>query len=493
MLTIKGKKQTKQLASDLLAVYLYENAKNHDLSVLPDEKLKKKVAENIKNYGFLAKRSEILILEGTDKIKRIAVFGLGKKNKVTDDTIRGALFQAVKKANELKVKTMISSVPVAEKYLAHAVEGALLSDYQFKGLYQKEDKSRAYTLNSLVFITTAISANRIINEASTIFSAVNRAKDLVNLPSNIVTPTYLEQEAKDIAKTSKKIQFKVLSEEDAEKEKMGSFLAVARGSQEPAKMIILRYNGNPKDKAVYGVIGKGITFDSGGISIKPAHGMAKMKTDMAGSAAALGVFRAVVALDLKVNLVTIVAAAENMPGGKAYRPGDIISASNGKTIEVTNTDAEGRLVLADALVYAQKLGVTKMIDIATLTGACIVALGDIRTAVMSNHKQWVGAYLEAADETGEKAWQLPMDEEYDELIKSDVCDMINANENRKAGSIVGGKFLEKFVKEGIEWIHLDIAGTSYMDSPSGYLHKHATAVPVRTIVNLLKREANKRK
>lgn len=493
MLTIGGIKDTKQTKADLLAIFLFEGSKTHDLSTIPDAKTKKKIETNIKSFDFRGKSGESLVLEGTDKIKRIVLIGMGKKSKMSADKVRGALDQAVKNANRLRVGSLVSAVPVADRYLPNAVEGALLSSYQYSGFYQKEDKDKLHTLKKLDFVTAGKTVNKIVTEAKALFSAVNRSKDLVNTPSNIVTPTYLEQEAKEIAKENKKVKLTVLNEKDAEKLKMYSFLSVGRGSAEPSKMIILNYQGNPKSKQVYGVIGKGITFDSGGISIKPGHGMWLMKIDMAGSAAALGAFRAVINLGLKINLITIVAAAENMPGSKAYRPGDVITASNGKTIEVTNTDAEGRMVLADALIYAQKLGATKLIDIATLTGACIVAFGNVRTAVMSNSDKWAEAYLNSARQTGEKAWQLPMDDEYDDLLKSDICDMINANENRKAGTIVGGKFLEKFIEKNTEWIHLDIAGTSYLDAPSGYLHKNATAVPVRTIVDLLQKEAKGKK
>ncbi len=493
MLTIGGVKDTKRLKADLLSIYLFENSKTHDLDPIPDPKTKKKVESNIKNFHFKGKSGELLVLEGTDDIKRILLVGMGKKIDLSADKVRGVLDQAIKKANRLKVESLVSVIPAADKYLVNALEGALLSSYQFGGFFQKEDTDRRYTLKRLDFVTTAKNFYKIVNETQALFSAVNRSKDLVNTPSNIVTPSYLELEARDIAGKNKKVQLTVLDEKDAEQLKMYSFLAVGRGSAEPSKMIILNYSGNPKSKQLYGVIGKGITFDSGGISIKPGHGMRMMKADMAGSAAALGVFRAVSNLGLKINLVTIVAAAENMPGSRAYKPGDVITASNGKTIEITNTDAEGRMVLADALVYAQKLGATKLVDIATLTGACITALGNVRTALMSNSEEWAEAYLDSSRHTGEKTWQLPMDDEFDELLKSDICDMINANENKKAGTIVGGKFLEKFIEKNTEWIHLDIAGTAYLDAPSGYLHKNATAVTVRTIVNLLRNEAKGKK
>ena len=489
MVTIQTQKSIKGLSADLLCLYQFESEKTPGFPVGIDTKLKNRIASSLADFGFKGKEGETLILEGSAALKRILLIGLGKKKDFSNDSVRAALTLALRKANDLKVAGILSTVPSSEKLLYEALEGALIADYQFKGMYQKADPDRRHTVKRCVMLTSDKAAKKTVDTAQKVFEAVNQCKDLVNLPSNIVTPSYLEQEARSMAKQLKKAKLTVLSEADAAKEKMGAFLAVAQGSEQPAKMIVLEYKGNPGTQQTYAVIGKGITFDSGGISLKPAKGMGKMKTDMAGSAAALAAFKAVVSLELKVNLIAIAAAAENMPSGRSYRPGDIITASNGKTIEITNTDAEGRMVLADALVYAQRLGATHIIDIATLTGACIVTFGDLYTGLMTNSSKWSGAYLKASAETGEKAWQLPMDKEYDELLRSDVCDLINANENRKAGTIVGGKFLQNFVEEGTEWIHLDIAGTSDLDTPVRYFGKHATGVPVRTIVQLLQREA----
>ncbi len=492
MLTIQIKKDLKQLKSDLLCIFSFEGSKQPEKLDLLEAKLRKKVLDAIETFSFKSKLKETLLLEGSAKYKRLLLIGLGKKGQLSSDKVRLVSHLLTKQANAFKVTSVIAPVPGMDKYYVETVEGALLADYQFKGLYKKVDKDKQHTLKTITYITNNQAVQKAAEELTTVFNSVQLAKDLVNLPSNIVTPTYLANTAKEIAKGQSNVSLEILSETDAEKKKMGSFLAVARGSKEPAKMIALKYIGNPRSKNTYGVVGKGITFDSGGISLKPASGMSKMKTDMAGSAAALGVFKAVCSLGLKVNLVVIVAATENMPGGEAYRPGDIITASNGKTIEVVNTDAEGRLVLADALVYAQTLGANKIIDMATLTGACIVTFGNIHTGLMGNNEDWTSRYLESSRQTGEKTWPLPMDEEYDELIKSDICDMVNASEARKAGTIMGGKFLEQFVEKKTSWIHLDIAGTSYMDSAMGYLDKHATGTPIRTIVNLLKNEIKSR-
>jgi len=486
---IKTRKEIAGLKTDLLFVSKFENTKNVEKSELPGKALQAKINKAIALYGFKGKLKETLVIEGTAQIKRILIAGLGPKKEFGTETVRLVVFNAVNQANQLKVSHLTTVVPGANRYLGAAIEGIRLAAYRFEGLHQKREKDQHPTLKTVDCLTKEPKAKAVLKEINSIFGGVDLAKDLVNLPPNVVTPTYLANQARSIAKNRKNVTLKVLSLKEAEEQGMGAFAGVAKGAAEPARMIALHYKGKPGSKKAIAIVGKGITFDSGGISLKPGKGMGKMKTDMAGSAAALGAFKAAVELGLKTNLITVVAATENMPGGKAYRPGDILTASNGKTIEIINTDAEGRLVLADALVLAQKMGADRVIDIATLTGACIVTFGNIHTALMSNSDNWTGKYLAAAKNSGEKTWQLPMDSEYNELIKSDVSDMINAVESRKAGTITGAKLLENFIEKKTEWIHLDIAGTSYLDAPRGYINKQATAVPVRTLIELLTAEA----
>ncbi len=488
MIKTSVKKDLKQLTADLLCVYVLETGKKIEDTAKLDKPLQKKITDSIKTYAFQGKSKEILVLEGIKNFKRILLMGLGKKKPTQGEEARQLLYDAVKQANILKVGSLAAFVPGSAKLTKEAVEGIELAAYQFKGMHKKEDKSKNNTLKSVTLISDVQESKTIIDEVTTVSQAVNMVKDMVNLPANVVTPSYLVKEATAIAKISAKANLKVLSVADAKKLKMGAFLGVAKGAKEPAKVIVLNYKGAAKTKPTYAVIGKGITFDSGGISLKPASGMDKMKTDMAGAAAALGVAKAVIQLGLKVNLLTIVPTTENMPGGDAIHPGDILTAANGKTIEIISTDAEGRLILADALVHAQNLGASKIIDLATLTGACLVTFGNVYTALMSNNSDWTNCFMKAAGISGEKTWELPMDKAFNKALDSEVADMKNGTEDRKAGTIAGAKFLERFVEKNNAWIHLDIAGSSYQDAANGYLDKHASGIPVRTIIELLKAE-----
>jgi leucyl aminopeptidase len=272
-----------------------------------------------------------------------------------------------------------------------------------------------------------------------------------------------------------------MDREQMEKEGMGALLGVAQGSSQPSKLIALSYKGNKKSSNTLGFIGKGITFDSGGISIKPSEGMAEMKGDMAGAAAVMAALVTIAQLKLKVNVTAIIPATENLPGGNALKPGDILKALNGKTIEVVNTDAEGRLILADALSYAVKRGLSPLIDLATLTGACRVALGDIYSGILGNSQELIEKLIKSGADAGERLWQMPMHEDYKELNKSDVADIKNSG-GRWAGTITAAHFLAEFVGD-TPWAHIDIAGTSFMEKERGYLVKGATGAGVRTLIS----------
>jgi len=313
-----------------------------------------------------------------------------------------------------------------------------------------------------------------------IAEAENHARDLVNEPSNRMTPTVFAALAKRIARINR-LKFVQL---DPKKAKMELLWAVARGSNEPPKLIALEYRGNPRSKEKLALIGKGITFDSGGISLKPSKNMDEMKSDMAGAAAVLGVMSLLADLRPKLNVLGVIPLTENMPSGHATKPGDIVGSLSGYTVEVTNTDAEGRMILADAITYAKKCGATKMIDIATLTGGAIVALGDAATAVMGNDQPLVDQVLAAGNRSGQKMWQLPIYDEYKESMKSKVADLKNTAGTGKAQPSTGAAFLAKFVGD-TPWAHLDIAGTSFLQKERGYLPEGATGVPVRTIIELL--------
>ncbi|MDZ7727647.1 MAG: M17 family metallopeptidase [Dehalococcoidia bacterium] len=311
----------------------------------------------------------------------------------------------------------------------------------------------------------------------------NLARDLAHTPANHLTPTVLADRARQVAGAGG-LEFEVLEEADAERKGMGSFLSVARGSDEPAKMVRMSYRGGTGDGYDIALVGKGITFDTGGISIKPAANMDAMKADMTGAASVIGAMQAIAALKPKVNVLAITPLTENMPGGRAAKPGDVVAAMNGRTVEILNTDAEGRLVLADGVCWANELGARRIVDVATLTGAVTTALGDICYAVLGNNDDLVSAYESAATESGEKAWRLPMYSDYDDLVKSDVADIKNiAAPNRGAGTIVGAKFIERFVGERLD-PHLDIAGVDDMPSERGWICKGVSGMSVRPMVHL---------
>ena len=303
----------------------------------------------------------------------------------------------------------------------------------------------------------------------------------MNEPPNVLTPTELANRAVSMAKEFG-LEYEVFDKAKITELGMGGLLGVTQGSAEPPQFIVLRYRGGEATEKGMALVGKGITFDTGGISIKPAAGMDEMKGDMGGAAAVLGAMQAIATLKPSINVTALVPTCENMPSGAAYRPGDILRISNGKTIEIVNTDAEGRLILADALSYAVKEGLSPIVDLATLTGAVVVALGNVTTGVFSNDEQLTNDIVAAGRVAGEKFWPLPMDEEYGEAIKSDIAD-IKQTGGRAAGSISAAKILEQFVGDA-KWAHLDIAGTSYLDSKKSYQEKGATGVGVRTLTHL---------
>jgi leucyl aminopeptidase len=316
---------------------------------------------------------------------------------------------------------------------------------------------------------------------------VNFTRDLANEPGAYMTPTNMSERARDIA-TEFGLTIDVLDEVRMEQEGMGSLLSVARGSDEPGKLIILKYtpaNAVEESAELLAFVGKGITFDSGGISLKPGENMELMKYDMTGGATVMGAMRAIAQLKPSIPVLGVIPCAENLPSGKATKPGDVVRAMTGKTIEVINTDAEGRLILADAIAYAKKLGATRIVDMATLTGAVSIALGDVNTAVLGTDQELVDEIIAAGKEAGEKFWQLPLDKEYSKQIKSDIADIKNVG-GRKAGTITAAAFLKEFA-DGVSWAHLDIAGTAWGDDAKPYRSKGPTGIAVRTLIKIVER------
>ncbi|WP_253735866.1 leucyl aminopeptidase [Paenibacillus sp. FJAT-26967] len=320
-----------------------------------------------------------------------------------------------------------------------------------------------------------------VSAAETYADATNYARDLTNMPGNLLTPSALAEEAERLA-GQYGFACEVLGEEEIVARGMGALAAVGLGSANPPRMITLRYDGDPSSQEVLGLVGKGVTFDTGGISIKPAGGMEEMISDMGGAAVLLGVLMAAGRLKPKVNLLVVIPAAENMPSGTAMRPGDVVTTLSGRTIEVLNTDAEGRMILADGVTYARQLGATRLIDVATLTGAVLVSFADLATGALTNDDAFYGEFLQASVRAGERVWQLPNYPEYQEMLRSDVADIKNAAAHKFAGAIMGGCFVQAFV-EGLPWIHLDTGGTAWLWGERGIEPKGGTGAMVRTIID----------
>jgi len=431
---------------------------------------------------FHGKQNEILLVPGPEGImpERILLVGLGKKDEVSTEKIRQVGGKAFVYLRDMGLKKVaLSSIVISSLNLSPIsfIEGSLLGLYTF-GKYKKIDNKAIKSITILSKPSRELKGE--LGWTETVTSAVYFARDLINTPSNDMTPTILAKTALSLRK--KNLSVKVLERRDVEKLGMGAYLSVAKGSKEPPKFIVLEYKGG-KGKSLV-LIGKSITFDSGGISLKPAEGMEKMKYDMAGGAAVLGVFKTVSESKLPVNLIGILPATENLPGGSATKPGDIVRAINGKTIEIVNTDAEGRLILADAIGYAKRFKPEAIIDIATLTGACSIALGNETIAMMGNYRELMDKIKKSADNTYERVWEMPLFDEYKEYLKSDIADIKNTG--GKTGSLVtAAYFLYEFAGK-TPWVHLDIAGTAWVDKDKPYIPKGASGIGVRLIMDLIK-------
>ncbi len=458
-----------------------------------DKALDGAISQLIKQGDIKGKLNEITLLHSLGKLpaSRIVVSGLGKKNELTVNRVRSATAETCRWLRQKGVTSVASVAQGAginhinlEEATKAVTEGALLGLYTFRRYITKKEDNAGEIKELMIVgsekekprIERATTRGRILSEAA------SWARDLVNEPSNYMTPERMAEAARQLAKDYG-LSVEVLEREQMAEAGMGALLGVSQGSQQPPKFIILSYKGSDSNEVDIALAGKGITFDSGGISIKPSQGMADMKGDMAGGAAVLAALIALAQLKPKINVTALVPATENLPSGTALKPGDILTAMNGKTIEVLNTDAEGRLILADALCYAKKLGAKSIIDVATLTGACRAALGTVCTGAFSNNQELANRIIAAGNETGELIWLLPMYDEYKEQLKSDIADIKNIG-GRYGGAITAAKFLAEFIND-TPWVHLDIAGTSETDKEKGYLVKGATGVPVRTLVNLV--------
>ena len=489
-----------QIETELLAVTAIDTqtAKGPDAKAQPvlltsDEAVRAAAAALLSSGEYKAGTNEAVLLHAPAglKAKRLLIVGLGKKAKATVHAVRNAAGTAVRYTKPRAIRNLTFALPEAPQDLdltlpanactRAAVEGAFVGDFD-PDTYRSERKDVSVHSFTLAASSTGEQAaiRTAFNEGVIVGESQNFARSLVNEPGNKLTPTVLGQRAAQMASETG-LKSEVYSTDKLHELKMGAFWSVSQGSEEPPALIVMKYEPEGvTDGPVLGLVGKGITFDTGGISIKPADNMEKMKYDMAGGAAMIGAMRAIALLKPRVRVIGIVCAAENMPDGKAQKPGDVQTAMSGKTIEIINTDAEGRLVLADGITYARSLGVTHLIDAATLTGACVVALGMINAGAFSNDDATIEKFQAALATSGEKFWRMPLGDEYYDQIRSDIGDIKNTG-GRWGGAITAAEFLHAFA-EDTPWIHLDIAGLAWIEDNKPYIAKGPSGVAVRSIL-----------
>jgi leucyl aminopeptidase len=499
MKLIAEKVKPRQAVADTLALFAFEDAKAPAGAwSAKDPRIVKRFAAAAKAEDFKGKEKTILVFypETGKPARRIIVAGLGKASAFDAEKLRRASAAIANRVRPLDGKEITVDLPLDRRadvspreQAQSSAEGMLLAWYEY-GKYKS--KNGAAKRVAKVRFAAAVEGDaaplkegaergRIFAEATCL------TRDLVNEPPSVCTPRYLAQAAEEVVKGSESITIKVIDENEAKELGMGGLLGVSAGSTEPPRFVHLTYTA-PNPGATVAILGKGITFDSGGLCIKPADGMLNMKDDMSGAAAVIGIFKALKELKPAVTVHGIFAASENMPGGGAYKTRDVLRAMNGKTMEIINTDAEGRLVLSDALSYASQLKPDCIIDLATLTGACVVALGPEVSGIFGTDQPLVDRLLAAGRSTGEKIWQLPLVDEYWDMIKSDVADMKNSG-GRWGGSITAALFLKEFVKDGIPWAHIDIAGPALTESSQPYKPAGGTGVGVRTMLRFLEGQA----
>lgn len=441
-----------------------------------------------KEFSGKVNTSHLLHTLGKLPAERLLLVGLGKNKEVNNERLRQAAGTAVQVLRTARVASF-SSVLHLSTSLPEALEsvsiGTLLGSYAFEQ-YKTKEKDERFSFEEMTLLLPKAGGKKKavarVDRAITICHGVELARNLVSHPGNVVTTGYLADAARELADIHN-LECRIYEQSELEELGMNALVGVGKGSAEPPRLIVLEFRGPGAMGRPVVLVGKGITFDSGGISIKPGAGMEEMKTDMAGAAAVLGTMSTAAGLKLPINLVGIVPTAENMPDGKAYKPGDVITSLSGQSIEITNTDAEGRLILCDALHFALRFKPTVMIDLATLTGACVVALGHEASGLMGNDQRLVDALKRASDRCGERVWQLPLWDEYGEVMKSDIADLKNAG-SRDGGSITAGWFLKQFVGK-TRWAHLDIAGTAWRDKARPYCPKGASGVGVRLLIEYL--------
>lgn len=486
--------------SQAVILTLFEDGKKLTGDALEiDKKCGGLITELMKSRDFEAKPSQISVIYTAGKIpaKRLALVGLGKQKDFNLEKLRSAFAGALRHLRDMNIKEAAASINLnlvpgkKDRVVQAAIEGAVLGLYQYTPYKTvgREDIKEMDELNIIAGKSDFVAVESAVKKALMITGAVCFARDLISAPANAMTPSIMAQKAREIA-GRKNLSCRVFDKNKMKEMGMNALLGVASGSNEEPKFIILEYTGGKKNAAPVVLVGKGLTFDSGGISIKPADKMDEMKTDMSGGAAVMATVMAAADLQLPLNVTALIPATENMPGGSALKPGDILKSYSGKTIEILNTDAEGRLILADALAYAGELKPDAVIDVATLTGACVIALGDDVTGLMGTDDKLIKELEKAADNTGELVWELPLWESYHELIKSDIADYKNSG-GRAAGTISSAAFLSKFNSGDYPWAHLDIAGPAWTTKDKPYIPKGAAGITVRLLVEFLRNRVRK--
>lgn len=473
-----------------IVVGIFESRKLSEPAKILDDTSKGYISNILRQGDMEGKANTTLLLHNVPDIpaKRVMLVGLGKEKDFNDKAYQLAVsttFKALHQTGAADAALFLTEIPLKQRNVAWKITQTAIiaaeSTYRFDRLKSKPEKEHVVLSKAALYVSDQASLSigeKALQQGLAIARGISVAKDLGNLAPNICTPTYLAEQATEMAKTYK-LKVSVLGQKEMEKLGMGAFLAVARGSHQPAKLIVLEYRGMAKmDKPIV-LVGKGVTFDTGGISLKPAAEMDEMKFDMSGAGSVLGVLTAVAEMKLPLNVVGIIPATENMPGGNATKPGDVVTSMSGQTIEILNTDAEGRLILCDALTYAERYKPDAVIDIATLTGACVIALGHVASGLMSNNDQLAKELLQASELASDRAWQLPLWSDYQEWLKSNFADMANIG-GRSAGTITAACFLSRFT-EKYPWAHLDIAGTAWKNGKE----KGSTGRPVPLLTQFL--------
>jgi leucyl aminopeptidase len=494
-----------ELSTELLVLHVFERDRDAVGFVAKvDRAYDGAIGRVLQSGDFSGRRNETLIVYPPNPelgIRRVLLVGAGKREEYTVERLRSAVGTAVRVVERMAIREMHVSVghvhhlseQMGDYYAGlAAVEAAVLATWDFRELKtQPDEKAPRGSLDAMTVVAHDENQHRELERAARVgritARAANFARDLQTRPGNVATPTYLAERALDMAQRLN-LSVTIFDREQMRAEGMHALLAVAQGTQEEPRFITLEYRGGGEGAHPLVLVGKGVTFDSGGISIKPADRMEDMKYDMSGAAAVLGAMQGIAELELRVNVVALVPATENLPSGTALKPGDVIRSHRGRTIEIINTDAEGRLILADALSYAHRYNPAAVVDCATLTGAVVISLGHHAIGIMGNHGRLIDEVRAAGQRTGERCWPLPLWDEYREQIESNIADIKNSG-GRAAGSITAGWFLKEFVAEEVPWAHLDIAGTAYREEAATYLRKGAAGVPTRLLIDWVRARA----